>query len=83
MRRYLMDEIDKIAFVIWYMDTYGDTSKEEAGWALEWWKDAVSSSKDSKHDGDCMGRPYTCYRCFVEVFYNKAEMLCSVIKEIG
>jgi hypothetical protein len=34
--------------------------------------------KDSKHDGDCTQQPYSCWKCFVEEYIERAQSIINV-----
>lgn len=63
-------------FSEWYREDNGSVSDNEIRSTWDMWKNL-------KHDGDCIGEPQMCRRCFVEHFRQRANASCNSLKKAG
>jgi hypothetical protein len=79
---------EKIAFALYYGDCLlendlSEYSEKDFKTSINHWKYMKSLLDESpwdngKHRGDCTQEPFTCQRCIMESYYNRAEKILSI-----
>lgn len=76
-----MDDIDKIAFTLWFAD-YGD-SESDINYYIKKWENDYLPDKTAEHFGDCTGFACACSRCIMDNFQLLARKIYEELYKDG
>lgn len=89
-----MEELDKIAFMIFFADQIQDDTMnyytqgyemtefcDIFEYSFKYWKNEYMTEKDADHRGDCINVPCTCMRCVIDDYYKQAQKYLEKMNE--
>jgi hypothetical protein len=75
-----MDDIDKIAFILWFAD-YGES--DSVDYYIKKWENDWLPDKTAEHYGDCTNIPCACSRCIMDNFQLIAKRIYERLYKDG
>ena len=74
-----IEEQQFIVYVAAYLYSLtNDREDKDKEWHMQFFISIYNKYADSKHEGDCIQQPFSCWRCFVEKYIELANNIVNI-----